>query len=193
MDATDRTKFEASLAELLGALDKPCGQAKADGFWKALEGMTWTQFCRARDQVLADLQGGEAPRTFTAGSLWAAYRKLRAHAPAPAPVSTWRGDAWDERAGLLLLAHIRNQAAKGVHYVCPRTRLGLHSATAEPTAETRDLTVVLVGWKNAWARDCRESDPPPDAATQLRWWKELMARAEVECGQVRAKYATAAA
>lgn len=102
-------------------------------------------------------------------------------------------DRWAEIANLRLLTYIRKQAAKGVHYCCPRTRLGLHSAMAPPTPETEALTACLVAWKNAWARDCREERLPPDRATQERWWKDCMTRAEVEVAELRAKYAAAAA
>lgn len=193
MNTEDRSAFDTRLAQVFGAIDKPFSPARADGFWKGLERMSLQQFNRACDQVLRELEAGEAPRTFTVASVWRAYKALRAAAPEQPITRPWQGDVWDERAGLRLLVYIRNQAAAGVHYCCPRTRMGLHPARLEPTPETAQLTAVLVAWKNAWARDCREESPAPSRETADRWWSDCMQRAEVEVAAVRARYATAAA
>ena len=186
-----REKFDPALAELFAALDKPFNQVKSDAFWRGLKGMSFVQFCRARDQILRELEESEPPKTFNVNSLWSALKRLRAAAPQPTAVSNWHGDPWDERANTLLLAHIRNQAAKGIHYCDDDTRMGKQSVR-EPTQLSRDLTQPLIAWKNAWARDCRECEPMPTAAKQREWWLSCMERAEEQINAVRAKYASAA-
>lgn len=166
---TSREKFDAALAELFAVLDKPFNQVKADAFWRGLQTMSFVQFCRARDQVVRELQESEPPRTFTPHSLWAALKRLRAHGPSEPPKeSDWLGDGWDIQANLRLLSYIRNQGAVGVYY-----------ASAE-------LTAPLVAFKNAWARDCREEVSTPTRETQERWWRECMARAEEQIAVTRA-------
>ena len=186
-----REKFDPALAELFAALDKPFNQVKSDAFWRGLKGMSFVQFCRARDQILRELEESEPPRTFNVHSLWAALKKQRAAAPEVTPVDNWRGDSWDECANRLLLGHIRKQASRGIHYCDDDTRMGKYSAK-EPSPASRELTAPLVAWKNAWARDCRECEPAPTAAKQREWWISCMERAEVQINGVRAAQKAAA-
>lgn len=78
-----REQFDLALEELFAALDKPLGDAKKQAFWNGLEHMTFVQFCRARDRVIAELREGETPKTFGVGAVWAAYKRTRARGPMP--------------------------------------------------------------------------------------------------------------
>lgn len=199
MQETDRQAFEVILAELFAALDKPLSEAQRVGFWKGLQRMSIVEFSRCRDQMLAELSEGEAPRKFGVADVWAAKRRLRAPAPESTPKEPeWQGDDWDIAANNHLLAHILRQRQMGVHYADPETA-AMRRRANQPTEESRELTAPLVAYKKAWAQDCREyredMDPktgeylPPPVEVQKRWWNDCMRRAEERVNQVRAKWA----
>lgn len=187
----NREQFDAALAELFGALDRPFSQAKADGFWKGLERMTWVQFCRVRDHILRELEHGEPPRTLSVSTVWATHRGFRAHAPAVPIETPWAGDEWDRRANLLLLVYIRTRTPEQLRaYGRPAgfkvlrasledlNKLGLDHHNLDASAEFVRRVEWLVKFKNAWARDMREWGSMPTAEQQRSNWDECMRRAE---------------
>jgi hypothetical protein len=201
MLSTERDDFDKLLAQLFAALDKPLHDAKREGFWKALSQMGLAEFSRAIDLLLQELaEDADKARVWhdrlTPSDVWSARRRLRARGaassgqvgPAEKP---WAGDIWDIQANRLLLGYINDQARAAVHYCCEETRSGRRRAS-EPSQESRDLTQVLVDYKNAWARDMREMAEHPGGVpkpTQLQSFMECMRRATIEVDAVRAYYA----
>lgn len=205
MKPDERKAFDTVIGEFFAALDKPLSEEKREAFWKGLQRMSLLELSRCRDQFLADLEHGEAPRLLRISDIWAIKFKMRASAPAPRKEDPWKGDGWDVLANLRLFAYIRAQAAKGIHYcgVADRTLTTHHGQGWRPSLEAQELIAPLVAYKNAWALDCRECTDYvdsqtgevryPPAAVQARWWRECIERAEAEVAQVRARYAARAA
>jgi hypothetical protein len=90
--------------------------------------------------------------------------------PSPEPIQEdpYTGDVWDVRANFHLLKFVRKFRVPGV----PASFRG-----DDASKEFRQNVQLLVDFKNAWARDCREADPPPSAQQQREWWVECMKRA----------------
>ena len=90
-----------------------------------------------------------------------------------AALEHWSGDRWVSEANRHLLGHVLQQGHRRVYY-------------------DAEATHALVGYKNAWARDCREATPAPSIELQREWWNGCMARAEAEILATRAAQAVAA-
>lgn len=175
MDVADRPAFDAMLAELFGALDKPLTEAKREGFWKGLGAMSLMDFARARDLLFQDLaksEGGlSAPRPFTVGDFWAAKRRLRAPAPmhlrAPDP-EDGRWDRWALEGNRYLLGVVMRLGERGR---LPKLPPGGH-----PTEELLVLVRELTAAKGRWVDDMRDLDRgegvPPDV--QKAVWKDYL-------------------
>lgn len=201
MLSIDRENFEKSLRELFAGLDKPLYDPKVEAFWKALAHMSLLEFSRIVESMLQEMaEDADKARQWhdrlTPGDVWMAKRRLRARVARAIdeqtqPASIWSGDIWDVQANRLLLGYINDQARASVHYCCDETRSGRRRAS-EPSQESRDLTQVLVDYKNAWARDMREMAEHPGGVpkqTQLQSFMECMRRATIEVDAVRNYYA----
>lgn len=149
MHADDRKAFDTILAEMFGAIDKPLGEATREAFWKGCQRMSIVEFSRCRDQLLDDLQDGERPRTFGVPNVWAIKGKLRAAAPTKFD-DGWRGDDWDERANLRLLAHLMRAAVNRRKY-------------------TPEQTHFLAAFKNHWADTMRAAGDVPMGEQNESW------------------------
>lgn len=167
MDAADRPAFDAMLAELFGALDKPLTDAKREGFWKGLAGMSLMDFARARDSLFTDLAKsdvGSARQSFGVGDLWAAKRRLRAQAPLherPDP-DAGRWDRWALEGNQHLLGLV--------------VRLPLLGKLPREERARIDFTWKLTAAKNQWVEDMRDLDKgegvPVDV--QKAVWKDYL-------------------
>jgi hypothetical protein len=197
VEPDDRKAFDAILAELFGALDKPLTDAKRDAFWKGLQRMGILEFARCRDHILAKLETGEPPKNFGVSQVWDAKRELRAKAPiAPAAAqSEPEVDVWEAAGNQHLLAHIRRRLALNPqHFGRPATLAAMRQTTREkfPHADASPDFVQnvkrLVRARNAWVADMRDVavDGGVPVETQKSIWNEYIASAEQE---IRARMA----
>lgn len=191
MQPDDRKAFDAILAEIFAAIDKPLGEAKAEAFWKGLQRMSPIEFARCRDHIIEALQSHEAPRIFSVAYIWDVKRQVRARGPQAPSAPRWIGDKFDEMGNNRLLAHVMRRALKGVHYT--DSKRNPHSD------ESRALIAPLVACMRAWVVDVRESTEFVNAETgeiqmvpldvQQRWWDDCMRRAELEVDKAREHFA----
>lgn len=162
MQDTDRNAFDEILGEIFAAIDKPLGESQRSAFWKALSEMSILELARCRDHLLREWREQDPPRKFTPGDIWRARKSLRAVPPTKAD-DGWRGDDWDQRANLRLLAHVLKACVARRVIDGPSTR-------------------TLVAFKNRWAELMRESGTletvPMDE--QGDSWAECMRQAEAE-------------
>lgn len=180
MQSGDRKEFDEELAALCAALDVPLGDAKREGFWKALASMSLLEFRRCAEQILRDLRNtGEVPERFSVATVWQARAKLRAPAPTggfarpedPEPL-----DAWELLANRLLLGEIGS-----------RIRADGQSLGEPWSVWQAEAARILARYKRAWAVDMREAQDdtgavPPDA--QRSAWRDCMARADADIGRL---------
>lgn len=192
MQADDRNLFEVILAELFAAIDKPLGEAQREAFWKGLQRMHIVEFARCRDQLLDELEKGEAPRKFGVPDIWAAKRRLRASAPPAnqAKEPEWAGDAWDEDASEHLQGYIRRRlSADPQAFGRPASYMGMKTSTtpnADASPEFVRAVQKLVIAKNLWAADMREIAPEPeDVAPEVKQaaWEEYIRSVEADMQQ----------
>lgn len=182
MQASDREKFNELLGQFFAAIDRTATPDRYEAFWQALQPMSMAELGRCRDRFLEDLRTQDAPRQLRVSDIWRIRRSLRAQAPRGPVDDGWRGDDWDRRANLLLLAYVLGRTpaqlkawGRCASYAAMRT-------TARGPLDASPEFVARVGWlvefKNAWARDMREWDGVPTIAQQRSNWDELMRRAE---------------
>lgn len=81
MEAGERLAFETIIGEMFAALDKPLGEVKTEAFWKGLQRLSILDMARIRDELLAQLESSEPPKSFSVGDIWALKRRLKAKAP----------------------------------------------------------------------------------------------------------------
>jgi hypothetical protein len=96
-------------------------------------------------------------------------REWSAPIPTSVQIEGQRFDNWDIAANQHLFAEILRVANKRQHY-------------------TPEATMILVEWKNAWARDCRDHDEGDGVPLEKQklWWQDCMDRAR-EMGAVAIK------
>lgn len=172
MNPNERPAFDAALAEIFAALDKPLGDVQREAMWKGCQRMSILEFSRCRDFLLQQFAEGERPARFGVPEIWAAKRKLRASGPPEVfqrPADGFTGDDWDVHANLRLLGYILR---KCVHYISFDPR------------QTR----VLVAFKNRWAELMRRSGTchEVDNADQDAAWIECIRMAEQELSREKA-------
>jgi hypothetical protein len=166
----ERKAFDANLAEIFAAIDKPLGDATREAFWKGLQDMSILEFARIRDLLLQDFrERDEPPRKFTLGDIWTTRKRLRAAAPPKDDTPKWDGDVWDQVANQQLLRHIT-------------TRIPADPLRYGHRSELRFATNInaLVAMKNRWAAIMREAAGPDGvpASEQRQCWDECMRQAE---------------
>lgn len=170
MQENDREAFDVILAEIFASIDKPLGEAQRSVFWKGLKDLGLVEFARIRDFLVREYRNYEQPpKRFTLGDIWAARKRLRASGPKSDPVSTWKGDEWDEKANLRLLGYVLRKAHA-------RERI------------SPEATWILVAHKNRWAALMRTGggfDDVPMSDQDAAWLGTIRA-AEQEITQERA-------
>lgn len=179
MNENEEPAYTAILNEMFGALDKPLTQAKRDAMYNSFfNRLSVHQWSRIRDKLLKDLEAGkEIPRSFGPSNIWAIIQSLRSHAPARTTEEEWKGDEWDITANKRLLIYIRWRASRKLHYFL------------DDTTKHKELLEPLIGYKKAWAVDCREYEEehgePPPMTTQTSWFRSCMQRAEEQIKEIR--------
>ena len=98
MEAGERKAFDTILGEMFAALDKPLGDVKAEAFWKGLQRLSILDMARIRDELLAELEATEPPKSFSVADVWALKRKLRARAPTPTAHQVPQGHTYSDAA-----------------------------------------------------------------------------------------------
>lgn len=183
MTSGDRAEFERELAVLFAAIDKPVTEARSEAFWRGVAKMSLPEFSRCIELLLRELSEGETPRYFSVSDLWAAKRRSRAppvtYMHQQSAPGSW--DGWDVRANHLLLKHLSMRLAADSRAYGPR-RSCLPGETCYSPEQER-ATIVLLGYKHAWARDMREAAAELGEVrieTQREAWRDCMARAEAE-------------
>lgn len=176
--------FEAITKEMFAALDKPMTKEKLTVFKKSFANLSINQYARCRDKLLKNLQDGkEVPRSFGPANIWAIVDSLRSHAKMFAPpVNTDepKSDVWDDEANKHFRKYIHVRRSQGVNY------------GHRDVERTRELLGPLLGYKSAWATDCREyvaehKKSPPEELKKS-WWTECMTRAEEQIKAVRERH-----
>lgn len=205
MLSTEREEFDKQLGVLFGGVDLPLTESKRDAFWRGLQRMSMLDFTRTIDHMLESLEDADyrnrITRNLNPGLVWDARKNLRSRVNAAIADQTgnnqhharspWHGDSWDERANRWLYVHIANQAVlHGIHYATEQDR-AFYPRLAEwqPEPATRQMTAILVGYKNAWAEDVRQdaaaAGEPLDIELQRSTFADCMRRADAEIGEFR--------
>lgn len=188
MQAADREAFDTIIAELFAAIDKPLGETQREAFWKGLQRMHIVELARCRDQLLEELEKGEAPRKFGVPDIWALKRRLRAPGPPAnqAKEPEWIGDEWDEEANLHLQGYIRRRLSadpqafgRSASYMGMKTMSTPH---ADASPEFVRIVQKLVMAKNLWASDMRDIAAHGDVAPEVKQeaWDEYVKSVEAD-------------
>lgn len=186
MNANEEEAFQAIVTEMHNMYDKPLPQSKRDVFHRSFfSALSINEFARIRDKMLKNLQDGqEVPRSFGPANVWAVRQSLRAHAPSPASRSQetpGNVDKWEEAANKRLVIYIRWKAGKRVYYTDPDSK------------RAAEIVAPLIGYKKAWAVDCREYEAEhgeePKDPIQRKWWIEVLRRAEEQIKEIRERHA----
>lgn len=172
----ERPDFEKHLGTLFGAWNRVLSADAKEGYWKGCELMTLSDFARCVGKAIQTYTEDSTQRLPDVGGIWALKRSLRS---VPAVSSeredSWKGDHWDQKANLHLLAYIQHKP-KRYH---PDSTMGHVEGAwrAIPGPIGTAITKLLVKHKNQWAQIMREAGRV-DAADQKEVWANCMAEAE---------------
>jgi len=150
---------------MFGAWNRVLSANTIEGYWKGCQLMDLSQFVRCCNKAIQSYTEDSTQRLPDVGALWAMKRSLRV---VPAVnherLSSWRGDHWDEKANLHLLAYIQ---------INPK-----RYSDGNPQSKcTQSRTACLVQAKDQWAALMRAS-VRVDKADQKEVWANCMAEAE---------------
>jgi hypothetical protein len=173
------------IAQLFGAFGRTPTEANFAGYEAGLKLMNTQTLARVVSTWLEKLSEATAPeelRVPTAGKLWEIRRKLR-KLPDPRPLELTPPpgaalDGWDLNANLLLMQYLwAAHGGKGVTRYSPDSS---YDGKLRIGPQTSERTAIFVKWKNAWARDMRESRAEHRPLDGRVTWTECMALAEAE-------------
>lgn len=182
MTTTDKPKFLELLNALFGAHGRTVWDGAVSGYWKGLEKMSLMQFERSVEKAIDKLAHSErgVSKIPTVSELWDISRGIRAYeTPIQSTEPEWLGDGWDVNANLLLLAYIeRKKDSREMDRYAPDSPYNGRHVVVGPLTKSR--TVILVKWKDIWARDMREDRAEGGKLDGKKAWFDCMAQAEKE-------------